>query len=481
MRSSLLRSGGCLLVKSFSSQSTKLVYCRTMASLGFSNKPKIAIAQMRSTNDKLHNMSQVKSAVEKAKSQEATFVFFPECCDYVGSNREETLRLSEPLTGQTVAEYKRLAREHGLWLSLGGVHESIVDEATAVGGGVKNIYNTHVVIDDKGEIVGTYRKLHMFNVITPEFKFRESETVRSGNELVPPIETPIGRVGLQICYDVRFSEASTLLRKQGAEILTYPSAFAASTGKAHWEVLLRARAIENQCFVVAAAQIGFHNKKRESYGHAMVVNPWGIILGESGPDDVDVVVTELDFGRLESVRNNMPCFEHRRDDTYNLSYRGGTARAQINEKQYSFGTCDILKEMVFYSSEHCYAFVNIRCVVPGHVLVSTKRSAARLPDLTPAEINDLFQTVCKVQKVAEKLYDATSSTVTVQDGPEAGQTVFQVHCHVMPRHVGDFPENDQIYGELNRHDKDPERPRRSPEEMAAEAEKFREAFLRMGL
>lgn len=104
-----------------------------------------------------------------------------------------------------------------------------------------------------------------------------------------------------------------------------------------------------------------------------------------------------------------------------------------------------------------------------------------MPDLTPAEINDLFQTVCKVQKVAEKLYDATSATVTVQDGPEAGQTVFQVHCHVMPRHVGDFPENDQIYGELNRHDKEPERPRRPPEEMAAEAEKFREAFAAMGL
>lgn len=170
------------------------------------------------------------------------------------------------------------------------------------------------------------------------------------------------------CYDVRFSEASTLLRKQGAEILTYPSAFAASTGKAHWEILLRARAIENQCFVVAAAQIGFHNKKRESHGHAMVVNPWGVVLGETGQDDVDVVITELDFGKLESVRQNMPCFEHRRDDMYNLSYRKGTARAQIADKQYSFGTNDIPKEMVFYSSEHCFAFVNIRCVVPGRIL-----------------------------------------------------------------------------------------------------------------
>lgn len=451
-----------------------------MSALRVSNEPRIAIAQMRSTNDKVHNLSQVKTIVQKAKDQQACFVFFPECCDYVGSNRDETLKLSEPLTGPTVAQYKQLAKDNGLWLSMGGIHESIADEA-ASDGSVKNIYNTHIVIDDRGELVARYRKLHMFNVVTPEFKFRESETVRSGCELVPPIDSPIGKLGLQICYDVRFAEASTLLRKQGAEILTYPSAFAVSTGRAHWEVLLRARAIENQCFVIAAAQIGFHNKKRESYGHAMVVNPWGVILGKASQQDLDVVVVELDFAKLANVRQNMPCFEHRRDDIYNLSYRKGTAKLDCFEEKYNFGDFEIPRDTVFYSSEFCFAFVNIRCVVPGHVLVSTKRWAARMPDLTPAEINDFFQTACKVQKVTERLYGGTSSTVTVQDGPEAGQTVFHVHCHVMPRHDGDFPENDQIYGELSRHDKEPERPRRSLEEMRAEATLFREEFVRMGL
>lgn len=125
------------------------------------------------------------------------FVFFPECCDYVGSNREETLKLSEPLTGRTVAQYKQLAKDSGLWMSMGGVHESIVDDSSA-DGSIKNIYNTHIVIDDRGELVASYRKLHMFNVVTPEFKFRESETVRSGSELVPPIDSPIGKLGLQI-------------------------------------------------------------------------------------------------------------------------------------------------------------------------------------------------------------------------------------------------------------------------------------------
>lgn len=167
---------------------------------------------------------------------------------------------------------------------------------------------------------------------------------------------------------MRFAEASTLLRKQGAEILTYPSAFAVSTGRAHWEVLLRARAVENQCFVIAAAQIGFHNKKRESYGHAMVVNPWGTILGEANPDqDLDVVVAELDFGKLQSVRANMPCFEHRRDDVYNLSTRAGLpyASGATAKEKFSFGGIEIPPETIFYVSEHCFAFTNIRCVVPG--------------------------------------------------------------------------------------------------------------------
>uniref|UniRef100_A0A182T378 Nitrilase and fragile histidine triad fusion protein NitFhit n=1 Tax=Anopheles maculatus TaxID=74869 RepID=A0A182T378_9DIPT len=460
-------------------QSSSYSNIRTMATR---IPARIAVAQMRSTNDKQHNFAQIQTITERAKANDVQFIFFPECCDFVGTHREETLKLSEPLTGPTVEQYRKLAREQNVWLSFGGVHESIVEETTS-GQQVNKIYNTHILINNVGELVASYRKLHMFNVVTPEFKFRESETVRSGPALIPPVDTPIGRIGLQICYDMRFAEASTILRKQGAEILTYPSAFAMSTGRAHWEILLRARAIENQCFVIAAAQIGFHNKKRESYGHALVINPWGSILGEASNQDLDVVVAELDFEKLESVRTNMPCFEHRRDDVYNLSTRVGLpyTSSTISGEKYSFGDIPIPQETVFYVSEHCFAFTNIRCVVPGHVLVSTKRIAARLPDLSPAEISDFFQTVCKVQRAAERLYDATSSTVTVQDGPDAGQTVFHVHCHIMPRHVGDFPENDQIYGELNRHDKEPERPRRPTAEMAAEAARFRDEMFRMGL
>lgn len=152
-----------------------------------------------------------------------------------------------------------------------------------------NIYNAHLIIDNFGQLMAKYQKLHLFDVDTPEFKFRESSAVNGGSTIVAPLQTPVGQLGLMIvnidhidklkyiiniynfqCYDLRFPELSTILRKQGANVLTYPSAFAMSTGKAHWEVLLRSRAIETQCFVIASAQIGFHNEKRESYGHGIV-------------------------------------------------------------------------------------------------------------------------------------------------------------------------------------------------------------------
>lgn len=129
-----------------------------------------------------------------------------------------------------------------MWMSFGGIHEVATDEAG-------KIYNTHIIINSQGEIVQIYRKLHLFDVDTPEFKFRESKIVARGKALSDPVETPIGKIGMLICYDIRFPEASVLLKKRGAQILLYPSAFAVSTGKAHWEILNRSRAIENQCFV----------------------------------------------------------------------------------------------------------------------------------------------------------------------------------------------------------------------------------------
>lgn len=145
----------------------------------------------------------------------------------------------------------------------------------------------------------------------------ESKHTTAGKSFIKPIGTSIGNVGLSTCYDLRFPEQSLLLRKMGADILTYPSAFTVPTGTMHWKALLTARAIETQCFVIAAAQHGKHNQKRESYGHSLVVDPNGKILLDA-PNETRVDVVDLDFDVLETIRTNMPVFQHRRDDIYRL-------------------------------------------------------------------------------------------------------------------------------------------------------------------
>uniref|UniRef100_A0A1B0D5U6 Uncharacterized protein n=2 Tax=Phlebotomus papatasi TaxID=29031 RepID=A0A1B0D5U6_PHLPP len=321
---------------------------------------RVAVCQMQSTNDKDNNFRQVKNLVEKATDGGAKFIFLPECCDFVGENRQETLKLSEPLSGNLIESYKNLARSHNVWLSLGGLHEVPMESSNPP----TKIYNCHVVINNSGDLVAAYRKLHMFDVDTPEFRFRESEVVAQGPGIVMPIDTPIGSLGLQICYDIRFPEVSGILRSRGAQILTYPSAFAYATGLAHWETLLRCRAIENQCYVIAAAQMGFHNRKRRSYGHAMIVDPWGKILVDCEEKELDVALVDLDLDKVASVRKNMPCEEHRMK-CQNIYSRLPLRIHPESQGGFSFGGFDIPKETVFYESSHSFAFTNIRCVVPG--------------------------------------------------------------------------------------------------------------------
>lgn len=414
-------------------------------------------------------------SIERLLRYYLQYIFFPECCDYVGENRYQTIELAESADGITVQAYKELARKNSLFLSFGGIHEAIFDEK---GEKTNRVYNTHLLVNPNGDIIGKYRKLHMFNVDTPEFKYRESEIAKPGEKIVLPINTPIGNIGLQICYDLRFPEVSTYLRRQDATILTYPSAFSVSTGKAHWEILLRSRAIETQCYVIAAAQNGQHNKKRSSYGHALIVDPWGKVIAECDQAIVpDVAFAEIDANKIESVRNSMPCFEHRRDDVYQIKSLTSPISTNV-QRDFMFGPHVIPKETVFYESVHSFAFTNIRCVVPGHVLVASKSSKKLLGDLTPEEAADFFDTVTKVEKASLKIHSTASSTVNVQNGEFSGQTVAHVHCHILPRRKGDFEFNDEIYIELARHD-DPNielEERRSLEVMAAEAEVLRKAF-----
>jgi len=434
-------------------------------------KPVVAVVQMTSTPDKKATFDQLSALVTRAKSRGALMTFVPECADYVSESREQAVALAEPLDGPTVCRYQELARSLKMWLSVGGYHErpKAAEET-------KRIYNTHLLIDSEGTVQGVYRKVHMFDVDIPGgVPSYESSYTIPGSSIVPPITTICGKVGMAICYDMRFPEMAVSLVQQGAEILTYPSAFTVPTGMAHWETLLRNRAIENQCYVIAAAQVGRHHEKRSSYGNAMVVDPWGTVIARCH-NTVDICVAEIDLPLLHKRRSEMPVFSHKRHDLY--GHVLNTAVLPIDSRpEYQFGPHVVKSTSVFYRTALSIAFVNRKPVLPGHVLVCPIRVVEHLTDLTAAETADLFLAVQSVAEATKKHYQVYSLTVAVQDGPDAGQTVKHVHVHVLPRKPGDFQDNDDVYKQLEKHDKNVKASEwRNDEDMAREAAVMRTYF-----
>ncbi|MDH3317264.1 MAG: carbon-nitrogen hydrolase family protein, partial [Gammaproteobacteria bacterium] len=206
--------------------------------------------------------------------------------------------IAETLDGPTVGRFRDAARRHRMMILLGSIHERSEAESDRV-------YNTSVLIDRDGEIAGVYRKLKLFDVDLPHLRIRESETIIPGSDPPPVVSTDIGRIGLTICFDLRFPDLYLDLRARGAEIVFVPSNFTAPTGEAHWSVLLRARAIENQFYVAAPAQAGQHNRKYRSYGHTLLVDPWGRVLLEAN-DAVGLSLVDTDPETLVRVRRELP-------------------------------------------------------------------------------------------------------------------------------------------------------------------------------
>nr|XP_022299458.1 nitrilase homolog 1-like [Crassostrea virginica] len=429
----------------------------------------IGVCQLTSTADKKQNFLMAKTLIERASNRGAKMVFLPEAADYIAETKAQSIEFAETLEGETICGYRDLAKQEGIWLSLGGFHQKTVDN--------DRVLNTHVIIDSEGQVRETYRKTHLFDLdIEGQVRLCESDYTVPGNRVTPPVKTPAGNVGMEICYDLRFAELSLVLAQQGAHVLTFPSAFTVTTGMAHWEVLLRSRAIETQCYVVAAAQYGKHNSKRSSYGHAMVVDPWGVVLAQC-TDGIDVCFAEINLNFIKKIREEMPVMQHRRPSLY------GTLHSHIQghidqTPHYQFGQHVIGCKQVFYKTALSFAFVNIKPVLPGHVLVSVLRPAKRLADLTAAELADLSLCVQRVSKAVETHFQGTSVTVAVQDGPDSGQTVEHVHVHILPRRPLDFAENDDIYRELAHHDKEVQASDlRSEHVMNKEAEELRPYFV----
>jgi len=261
-----------------------------------------AVVQMTSTSDVEKNLAAAEALVEKAAARGAVFVGLPENFVYLRSEGEKVVE-AQPLDGPWVQRMAALARKLRITLLLGSLPEQVVGDA--------RVRNTSVLLGPDGQTLSTYRKMHLFDIDLPGMEhLKESRSVVAGNEVVTA-QTPFGPLGLSICYDLRFPELYRELVRRGARVLAVPSAFTERTGKAHWEVLLRARAIENLAYVVAPAQVGTHAPGRASHGHALIVDPWGDVLAQV-PDGEGVAVAELDFARQDRLRRELPALSHGR-------------------------------------------------------------------------------------------------------------------------------------------------------------------------
>ncbi|MCJ1296762.1 Carbon-nitrogen hydrolase [Xylographa carneopallida] len=269
----------------------------------------VTVGQLCSTASMAHNLQQCRVIIEKAVSVGSRALFLPEASDYIASSPAETVALVRSTRdSEFVRGLQKEARSADLPINV-GIHEPTED-------GTK-VKNTLIWIDGNGEIVQRYQKLHLFDVdIEGGPILKESQGVEKGMNILPPFDTPVGRVGLTICFDLRFPEMSLALKRQNCQIITFPSAFTMQTGKAHWDVLLRARAIECQSYVVAAAQVGTHNGKRASYGHSSIISPWGEIVAQAGGVFLgpEIISADIDLDFVARVQREMPL--HRRTDVY---------------------------------------------------------------------------------------------------------------------------------------------------------------------
>ncbi|CAE7673380.1 NLP2 [Symbiodinium sp. KB8] len=255
---------------------------------------KVGLCQMTARNDKEANFHTCKQLVTEAASQGCQLVALPECFAFIGAKAGEAQEAAEPLSGPTMGRYAALAKEQQVWLSLGGFQEKVEGEPE------NKILNTHVILNSEGEMVSVYRKIHLFDA--PFTGLVESKQTVPGADVVA-CDSAVGKLGVTVCYDVRFPQLYQQLRfEHGAEILLIPSAFSMPTGEAHWELLMRTRAVECQCYVIAAAQAGLHNEdgnRRQSWGHAIAVDPWGKVLAEFDGTSSGVKVVEVQPDALE--------------------------------------------------------------------------------------------------------------------------------------------------------------------------------------
>ena len=263
-----------------------------------------AAIQMTSGPDVAANEARAVALIEQAANRGAQLIGLPEMFEHIGPAEDKRAMAGPVGTNRTVLKVLKVCKDLKVWCLAGSVAEKAPDG---------RVYNTSALVSPAGELVAAYRKLHLFDVDIPDgARYRESEAVAPGDAIVPAVDVLGLKIGMTVCYDLRFPE---LYRKLGADLICVPAAFTAYTGKAHWHVLLRARAIENQAFVFAPAQVGQIGPKSENrfaYGHACIIDPWGEVLADAGGEGEAIALAPIDEQRLSQVRRDLPSLKHRR-------------------------------------------------------------------------------------------------------------------------------------------------------------------------
>lgn len=263
----------------------------------------IAALQMNSNDDVQNNLQQAQQLITQAVKQNAKLIVLPEMFATMGKSDAEKLKSAEQIGAGPIQDFlAQQAKQHRVWI-IGGTIPLVTNDP-------KTVAAACLVYNDKGELAARYDKIHMFDVNVAEHKYVESATIKAGDKVVV-VDTPFGKIGLSVCYDIRFPELARKLVEQGAEIIAIPTAFTHITGAAHWDTLIHALAIQTQCYVVAACEVGQHPNGRSTYGHSIIIDPWGKTLAQLDKD-VGVLTAAIDLNRVVEVRKNMPLSQHRR-------------------------------------------------------------------------------------------------------------------------------------------------------------------------
>lgn len=271
------------------------------------NSFKVAVCQMLVVDDKDANIEKAVHLMEKSGRSGADLVVLPEMFNCPYENEKFPLYAENRADSETLNAVSSAAREQGVYLVAGSIPERDDDK----------IYNTSFIINPQGEVIGSHRKLHLFDVDVPEgITFKESDTLTAGDK-VTVRDTDLARIGVAICYDIRFPELSRLLALEGVELMVLPGAFNMTTGPVHWETLIRSRAIDNQFFLAAASPARDTSASYVAYGHSMIVDPWGEVLAEAGSGE-EIIYADIQLNRIKEVRSQIPVLENRRMDIYDL-------------------------------------------------------------------------------------------------------------------------------------------------------------------